>query len=515
MRRLLALALAWCLPVAAAAAPPPRPATTAVLQADRPGAKVDRHIFGQFVEHLGRGVYDGIWVGEDSPIPNVRGYRLDVVTALKALNVPVIRWPGGCFAEYYHWRDGIGPRAKRPVRLNSKWGNVEESNAFGTHEFMDFAELIGADAYVAGNIGSGSPGELADWVEYMTSASRSTLAQERRANGRDQPWRLPYVGIGNELSNCGGSMRPAYAADVYRQFQTFLRPPQPVFRIATGPYEDEFDWTETMMREAGAKMDGLAFHYYTVPGGYDHQRPAVSASEDDWADTLAQAVRMEPLIARHAAIMDKYDSQKRVALVVDEWGPMYAEAPDGPPFTFRSTLRDAIVAALTLNIFVHHADRVRFAAIAQMINAGAAMAQTDGARMVLRPSYYVFLMYRPFQDGLALPLAIHGPDYRHGGVAMPAVQGAAVRGADGAIHVALVNVDPTAPAGVALDVTGAQLGKASGEILTAARIDAQNSFDVPDAVRPMPFADFRLAGTRLTATLPPHSVTMLHLGSAR
>ena len=509
------LTAAALVPAAVPAAGPAPFSATATLDAGEPGPKVDRHIFGQFVEHLGRGVYDGIWVGQGSSIPNVRGIRSDVVAALRELRVPMIRWPGGCFAEYYRWRDGIGPRGKRPVRVNFKWGGVEESNAFGTHEYFDLAGQLGADAYVAGNIGSATPAELSDWVEYITSPTRSTLAQERRANGRKQPWRLPFVGIGNEVSNCGGSMRPDYAADVYRRFQTFLFAPPSMQRIATGPYEDEYDWTETMMRRAGDKMDALSFHYYTMPGGFRNKIPALSTDPDKWALTLSEAVRMDPLIARHKAIMDRYDPAKRVTLAVDEWGPWYRDEPGEPPFTFQNTIRDALVAALTINILVRHADRVRIAAIAQMVNVGSPMAFTRGPRMVLTPTYHVFRLYRPFQDAIAIPLAIKSPAYRQGKVTITAVQGSAVRDPGGRLHVALVNVDPVRGAEMSVAIAGFAAGRVTGETVAADRLDAHNDFDRPDAVKPVPFTGARLSGGRLIASLLPGSVTMLQLEAAK
>ncbi len=508
-----ALLLAVGVVPASAAGPAARPAAVAAtLRADLPGPTVHRYVFGQFIEHLGRGVYDGIWVGPNSPIPNVRGYRADVLGALRELRVPLIRWPGGCYAEYYHWRDGIGPAAKRPVRINGKWGGVEESNAFGTHEFMDFAEMVGADAYIQANVGTGTPGEMTDWLEYITSASNSTLANQRRANGRAQPWRVPIIGIGNELSNCGGSMRPIYAADVYKQFQTFLWGPNAPFKIATGPFEDEYDWTTTMMREAGAKMDALALHYYVVPGGHEKKAAAVSASETDWAEALSLAGRMDELIVKHTAIMDRYDPGKRVALSIDEWGPWYRDDnADRKPFTFQLTLRDAMIAAVTFNIFVHHADRVRVAAIAQMINVGGSMAFTQGNRMVLTPMYHAFHMYRDFQDGVMLPLEIASPSFRRGAYSVASVQGSAVRGKDGRVHLALVNLHPTESIAVSLRVQGAAAVRGNGTILTADRIDAFNSFDAPKRVAPAPFSDFRMVGDALSATLPPHALVVIDL----
>src|SRR5438874_1687688 len=179
---------------------------SATIDARAPGVRIAPEIYGQFSEQLGEGITGGIWVGEDSSIPNIRGYRSDVVKALQELHVPVLRWPGGCYADTYHWRDGVGAREQRPVTLNRWWGNNEESNAFGTHEYFDFAELIGARTFLSVNVGTGTTSEAKDWVEYVTSGSRSHLAQLRRANGRQEPWRIDYAGIGNEAWGCGGNL---------------------------------------------------------------------------------------------------------------------------------------------------------------------------------------------------------------------------------------------------------------------------------------------------------------------
>ncbi|MDR6139187.1 hypothetical protein QE438_002491 [Pseudoxanthomonas sp. SORGH_AS 997] len=328
------------------------------LQADQPGPQVSRNVFGQFAEHLGTGIYGGIWVGEDSKISNTRGYRNDVLAALRALEVPQLRWPGGCFADDYHWRDGIGPRKDRPVRINSNWGGVEEDNAFGLHEFMGLAELIGAAPYIAGNVGSAPPSEMAQWLEYMT-ATHGSLAAERAANGHPAPWTVPYFGIGNELWGCGGNMRPEYTVDVYRRYQTFLRPQpgQTLFRIAPGPNEDDTTLTETLMRGAGRYIDGLSLHYYTIPpSGWPPRASSTTFDEAGWIQTLSRALLMDDYLARHSAIMDKYDPQRRVALVVDEWGTWYAPLPGTNPgfLQQQNTLRDALVASVTLDVFTAH-----------------------------------------------------------------------------------------------------------------------------------------------------------------
>ena len=510
--RLLAVAL---LSIGAAAAKPSGGAQL-VLRADRPGSTIDKNIFGQFSEHLGSGIYGGIWVGPDSDISNTDGYRNDVLAALKALHVPVLRWPGGCFADLYHWRDGIGPQGKRPVRLNPNWGGVEESNQFGLHEFMGFAKAIGADAYVNGNVGTGSPREMADWVEYMTSPSHSALADERRANGRAEPWHVPWLAIGNEAWGCGGNMRPEYYADLLRQYATFIDAPadnKPKL-VASGGLPDDFRWTQIVMASAGRLIDAYSLHYYNFPaGGWNDKGPATGFDEALWAKTMAGALRMDTLIRKHAAIMDKYDPKKRIALVVDEWGNWYDPQPGSNPafLTQQNTLRDALTTAITFNIFVRHADRVRMANIAQMVNVLQAMILTDGPRMVKTPTYYAFQMYVPFQDATALPLTVNAPVYCVGTVCVPCVSAAAARGSDGTVHVALVNLNATRPTRVFVHIDGLSATSVGGEVLTAQTMDAANTFDAPDRVKPVPFAGAALRGGTLFATLPEKSVVMLSL----
>jgi alpha-N-arabinofuranosidase len=486
------------------------------VSASTPGPVIDRHIFGQFAEHLGHGIYGGVWVGKDSPIPNTDGYRNDVMAALRELKVPVIRWPGGCFADGYDWRDGIGPAAQRPVRVNTNWGGVDDPNSFGTHEFMDFAERVGADAYVAGDIGSAPPRDLSQWVEYITSPSQSRLAQLRRANGRDQPWKLPFVGVGNEVWGCGGHMRAEYAADVYRRYQTFINVPpgQKVAKIASGPNGDDYAFTDTMMRLAGDDMDGLSLHYYTIPTGeWAHKGSATEFSEAEYIATLKRALKMDEIIARTSAIMDKYDPTKRVALVVDEWG-VWTDVQPGtnPGFLYQqNSLRDALVAAATLNIFAHHADRVRMANIAQMVNVLQAMILTDGPRMVLTPTYHVFDMYKDFQDAQELPVTLNTPTYSYASVSIPAVQAMAARGKDGIVRLALVNLDPDAPVDLTVNLPGLTLTSARGQILTAPAVTTLNTFENPDLVRPQPFVGAHVTAGVIGMRLPEKSVIVLEL----
>ncbi|QUD90330.1 alpha-N-arabinofuranosidase [Phenylobacterium montanum] len=486
-----------------------------VLHADRPGPKIARDIYGQFSEHLGDGVYGGLWVGPDSKIPNTRGFRNDVVAALKALNVPVLRWPGGCFADSYHWRDGIGPRDKRPVTLNG-WGLVEEPNAVGLHEFMDLAQMIGAQVYVNGNLGTGAPGEMADEVEYITSPSRSTLAEQRRANGRRGPWPLAWFAIGNEPWGCGGNMRPEYYADQVRQRAMFLRMPDDdkAKIIASGGQPDDLHWTETVMASAGKQIDGYTLHYYTIPSdSWEHKGSATGFDETAWISTIAHALRMDDFITRHSAVMDRYDPEKRVALVVDEWGNWYDPEPGTNPAFLQqqNTLRDAVTAALTLNIFHRHADRVRMAEIAQTVNVLQAMILTKGDQMVLTPSYHVFDLYRPFQDAAELPVEIQSPPYVHGGISVPGVDASAGRSPDGSIHLALVNPNPESAVHAEVRLEGAFGRQLDGRVLTAPQMDAANTFGRPDRVRPQPFKAARLAGDVLMVDLPAKSVVVLDL----
>jgi alpha-N-arabinofuranosidase len=477
------------------------------------GARIAPEIFGQFAEQLGSGITGGIWVGEDSAIPNVRGYRSDVVDALKELQVPVVRWPGGCYGDIYRWRDGIGPRASRPVTLNKWWGNVEEHNQFGTHEFFDFAELIGAKAYLSVNVGSADPSEAKDWVEYVTYAGHSRLSDLRRANGRDKPWQLAYIGIGNETWGCGGNMTAEENAGVYRRFATFLDQGSkgPVL-VAAGPSDFNYRWTEVLMDTSRKQLGAISLHYYTLPtGNWSKKGAAIAFPESEWASTFKRTRAMDEMIREHGARMDKFDPDKKIGLDVDEWGTWYDPTPgtNGAYLVQENTLRDALLAGLNLNIFMRHADRVHMANIAQMVNVLQATLQTDGPKMVKTASYWAFWMYRPFQGASALPVTVQSPDYVVGDVSQAAVDVAAARGEGGAIHVALVNVDPNQSADLTLAVAGA--GKAEGQILTGPAMDTRNSFDTPDTLRPRPFAGAMLKDGKLTLRLPPKSLVVLRL----
>ncbi|SFN81166.1 alpha-N-arabinofuranosidase [Sphingomonas sp. OK281] len=493
------------------------PTVTATLQADKPGAVVHRDVFGQFAEHLGHGIYGGIWVGKNSRIPNDGGYRRDVLDALKAINVPMVRWPGGCFGDEYHWRDGIGATKARPTKVNTNWGGVNEDNAFGTHEYFGLMDRLGASTYVSANVGSAPPSETAQWVEYMTAAKGTTvLAKERERNGHAAPWKIQYLGIGNELWGCGGNMRAEYAADLTNRYAQFAKSANgPMLKIASGPSDSNYEWTEAMMRIAGKNIDGLALHYYTRPRDKDwkDKGAAIGFPEREWASTMSHTLEMEEFITKHSAIMDKYDLAKRVMLAVDEWGTWYDPTPGSNPgfLEQQNSLRDAVVAGLNLNIFAHHADRVRMAAIAQMVNVLQAMLLTDGAKMVKTPTYWVFDLYKPWQGATSLPIQVTSPWYHKDEVAVPAVSASAVRDAAGQVHVALVNLDPNRAMPVSVSLAGLQATQASGRIITGTAMDAHNSFDAPDTVVPQPFTGAQVAGGNLTLTVPAKSVLVLDL----
>jgi len=487
----------------------------AVLHADQPGPVISRNIYGQFAEHLGHCIYEGLWVGADSPIPNTRGIRNDVVAALKKLNLPVLRWPGGCFADEYHWRDGIGPSEKRPSMINTHWGGLVENNHFGTHEFFDLCEQLGTEPYICGNVGSGTVQEMMEWVEYMTSDADSPMANLRRQNGRDKPWKLTYFGVGNESWGCGGSMRPEYYADEFRRYNTFAKnyPGNKLYRIACGSNGEDYNWTEVLMKNAGKQMDGLSLHYYTLPtGDWKKKGSATDFTEEDYIATLRRTVRMDEIISKHAAIMDKFDEKKRVGLVVDEWGTWYDVEPGtNPGFLYQqNSLRDAMVAALNFNIFHRHADRVAMANVAQMINVLQAMILTDKEKMVLTPTYHVFEMYKVHQGATFLPLDLQ-PATPASSSALPPFLTTASRDAAGLIHVSVVNPDLHHPLTLRCQLAGATPKAVSGRILTAPTISTCNTFTVPNAVQPANYSGATIVAGMLELTLPAKSIVVLEL----
>jgi len=484
-----------------------------VIHVDQGSLQINRNIYGHFSEHLGNCIYGGLWVGEDSPIPNTRGIRNDVVQALKRIKIPVLRWPGGCFADEYHWKDGIGPREKRPTIINTHWGMVTENNHFGTHEFMDLCEQLETEPYICGNVGSGQIQEMQEWVEYMTSGGQSPMTDLRRQNGREEPWKIKYWGVGNENWGCGGNMRPEYYADLYRHFQTYLRnfPGNRLFKIACGSHSSYYEWTRVLMREAGRQMNGLSFHYYCGSG--KKSRSATQFEEEDWFAQIQRALEMDDLLTAHSAIMDEYDKEKRVGLMVDEWGAWHEVEPGtNPGFLYQqNSLRDAMVAALTFNIFHQHCDRVKMANIAQMVNVLQAVVLTDGPKMLLTPTYHVFDLFKVHQDATWLPTELISEDYQFGRDKIPALQASASKDAGGKIHLSLCNFDPTRARDLTAVLQGAEAKQVSGQILTADIITAHNTFDNPEVVKPESFSGASLQGNRISLTMPPKSIVVLEV----
>jgi alpha-N-arabinofuranosidase len=508
---------------ATGAAPANATDTVAVsIDLSKPGPRIDRNIFGQFAEHLGTGIYEGVWVGPGSPIPNTRGIRNDVVAALRALKVPNVRWPGGCFADEYHWRKGIGKN--RAATLNPNWGGVIEPNSFGTHEFMDFLDQIGSEAFISINVGSGTPQEAAEWLEYLTTDQPTALGTERAQNGRPAPYKIAYLGIGNESWDCGGNMTPEYylrQLTIYsrfvRNFNPAQRDEQRMLRIAVGPGGGGArwtEWTETIMkawqgRQWSWDMEGLSLHNYTVikwPPAY----ASVGFGEKEYAEILGKTLEMDGLIEKHSAIMDMYDPEKKIALVVDEWGAWYAKLPGSKDgfLAQQNSQRDAVLASLNLNIFARRAERVRMANIAQMVNVLQAMILTDKEKMVLTPTYHVFKMYVPFQDATLVPVGFDAGRYTQGDVRLPRVDAIAAKDAAGKLWLAVTNVDPNRPATIEASLPGLRPRSAAGQTLAAPKVDSVNTFEAPSTVVPKPIAA-KLQGGALSLRLEPKSVTVI------
>ncbi|NLT12626.1 MAG: alpha-N-arabinofuranosidase [Clostridiaceae bacterium] len=467
---------------------------------------IDKNIYGHFSEHLGRCIYDGIFVGKDSPIPNVNGMRTDVVEAMKRIKLPVLRWPGGCFADEYHWRDGIGENRRRMV--NTVWGDVVEDNSFGTHEFMELCRQVGCEPYVNINVGSGTVREMAEWVEYTNSNGDSTIVRERQANGHNEPFNVKYWGIGNENWGGGGNMRPEYYADVYRQFQTYCRTygDNVPYKIACGPSDNNYEWTEVLMRNAGNYMDALTLHYYVFPKAWADKGSATEFDDALYLETLRKANLMDEYITGHSAIMDRYDPNRRVALLVDEWGCWHNVEPGtNPAFLYQqNAMRDAMVAALSLNIFNRHCGRVRMTNIAQVVNVLQSIILTDGDKMILTPTYHVFDMYKGHMDAELLKCMLECPKYENGldKLSVSASQ------KDGVITMTIANfTDETS-----VTIEGIHAQDVSARILSAMP-RSHNTFENPNQVSPESFEDIVMSENGATLTMPAYSIVSLSFTS--
>jgi alpha-L-arabinofuranosidase len=477
---------------------------------------IERNIYGHFSEHLGRCIYDGFWVADSLNVPKKGRIRLDIVEALKKIQIPNLRWPGGCFADEYHWRDGVGPSAQRPKMVNTNWGGVVEDNSFGTNEFMELCSLLGCEPYISANVGSGTVEEMSKWVEYFNFDGESPMANERKKNGHPQPYNVHFWGIGNEAWGCGGEMTPEYYADVFRRYASYAKnyPNARLRKVASGANSGDYHWTETLMKNIPAGMMwGTGLHYYTVPtGNWSHKGSATSFDEKEYFGTMKNCLRMEEFVTKHSAIMDKYDSAKRIALAVDEWG-IWTDVEPGtnPAFLYQqNSLRDALVAGTTLNIFNNHADRVRLANLAQTVNVLQALVLTKGAQMLLTPTYYVFDLYKVHQNAKLIPVQFNSPDYVNGDQKIPALNISASKDSAGAVHVSLVNIDANKSITVHTTIEG-NWRSVSGRILSSDKINDYNSFDQASKVIIKPFNGAKLSGNKLTVDLPAKSVVVIEL----
>ena len=505
-----------------------------VVNAKSVKSKIDKNIYGHFSEHLGRCIYDGFYVGENSDIPNVNGLRLDIIEAMKKIKTPVLRWPGGCFADEYHWKDGIGPKEKRPSMINTHWGGVVEDNSFGTHEFFDLCEKIGCEPYICGNVGSGTVQEMSEWIEYMTFDGKSPMADLRRENGREKPWKLKYFGVGNENWGCGGRMRAEYYADEVNRYNTYARDygENKLYRIGAGPRNENYHWTEELMKHSGLFLDAIALHYYTrigdkvvmvhdVDGNERYLRneensrgSATDFKEDAWFGIMKSTLHTDTIVKKHSAIMDKYDPKKQIGLMVDEWGTWWDEEPGtvrGHLYQ-QNTLRDAFVASLTLDVFHKYTDRIKMTNIAQIANVLQSMILTKEDKMVLTPTYHVFEMYKVHQDATYLPLELNCErkvvrDDR----IVPMVSATASRDANGFIHISLSNVDLQESQEIELNLGEVKAKSVTGRILTANNIGDYNSFEKPSVVAPKEFTGAKVNKGSLKVTLPAKSIVVLEV----
>jgi len=480
-----------------------------VVNVSNKKSKINKEIYGHFSEHLGRCIYEGLYVGEDSKIPNKNGMRTDVVEALKEMKLPLLRWPGGCFADEYHWKDGIGPKENRKRMINTHWGGVLEDNSFGTHEFMELCEQIGCEPYINGNLGSGTVQEMSEWVEYLTFEGVSPMADLRAKNDRKEAWNVKFFGVGNENWGCGGNMTPEHYANEYRRYQTYTRNygENKLYKVACGPNSDDYNWCDTVMRIAHLHMDALSLHYYTIDKNWQDKGSATEFDEKSWYNTLKKALYMEELVTRHSKIMDKYDPDKRVALAVDEWGCWFnVEHGTNPGFLYQqNTMRDALVAGITLDIFNKHCDRVRIANIAQLVNVLQSVILTEGEKMLLTPTYHVFNMYKCHQDATLVDSFVETEEV---GVEEAKVQNlheSASIDTEGKLNITINNLSITDSYDVNSILIDMVVKSVQAEILTN-KMGAFNTFEHSNIVQIVEFTDFQVTDKGIDFKIPPCSI---------
>lgn len=495
-----------------------------VINQNKKVSKINKEIYGHFSEHLGRCIYEGLYVGENSPIENVNGMRTDVVNALKEMRVPLLRWPGGCFADEYHWMDGIGPKEKRKKIINTHWGGVVEDNSFGTHEFFELCRQLGCKTYINGNLGSGSVREMSEWIEYMTFEGLSPMAELRAKNGHEEAWKVDYFGVGNENWGCGGNMNPDFYANEYRRYQTYVRDYKEghkIQKICCGANVDDYEWTREVLATCFKHslpfqhgfMDGLSLHYYVHPEGWEIKGSATEFDQKVWYKTMSKTLFMEELIRRHATIMDEYDPDKTIAMIVDEWGTWFTCEPGtNPGFLYQqNTMRDALVAGITLNLFNKHSDRIKMANIAQMVNVLQSVILTEGEKMIKTPTYHVFNMYKYHQDAMLIDSSIEtetiGIEEEY---MVPNLTESVSLDAEGVMHITVTNLSVEKSCDIDAVIVDTKITQITGEILTN-EMHAMNTFEEPETVHTEVFEGAELTEQGLKFTIPACSVIHLAL----
>lgn len=478
-------------------------------------AQIRPEIYGHFSEHLGRCIYEGIYVGKDSSIPNENGIRKDVVEAFRNINVPVIRWPGGCFAEEYHWKDGVGPLEARKKIVNVNWGGVIEDNSFGTHEFMDLCRQVGCKPYINGNVGSGTVQEMSEWLQYMTSDG-TPMAEWRKENGQEDAWKMEFLGVGNENWGCGGNMSPEDYATEYTKYQSFCREynGNKLCRIACGPSSADYNWMEVMMKKITSGWGdntiagGIDLHYYTMPIWPDTD----SATEFDdklHYSTMDSAYYLDELLTRHTEIMNRYDPENKVGLVIGEWGCWHSvENGTNPAFLYQqNAMRDALVAAIELNIFNRHCKRVMMANLAQSVNVLQSVLLTEGDKLIKTPTYHVFDLYKEHQNGVEVYCYTDNDKAIEEGKAPMISSSASVK--EEKMTITLTNCSLEEEAEIVCDIMHFNAAKVRARILHA-DTHAFNDFDHPsDVVINEYNVDYE--NGKLNLIMPPCSVVEIRL----
>ncbi|MFO0907561.1 MAG: alpha-L-arabinofuranosidase C-terminal domain-containing protein [Isosphaeraceae bacterium] len=491
----------------------PAPGASVTIALEEPIATIRPALYGQFTEHIGGVIYDGVWVGPNSKVPNINGIRKALVEHVRALGPIMIRWPGGCFADKYHWRDGIGPRDKRPRRFG-RWREDIESNQFGTHEFLEFCRLCGATPYLAANVGMGTAEEFQSWVEYCNAPAGSTsLADERVANGDRDPFRVRYWGVGNESWGCGGKFTPEDYCREYRKFTEWVPSfGTDLYLIAAGPNGNDVEWTRRFFDRwadyARAPIHGWAPHYYCGTTGH-----ALKFTQDQWYEMLFKANKMEALIVDQWAALAKHDPKHAIKLVIDEWGAWHPAGTEINPrhlFEQMGCLRDALVAALTLDTFNRHAEKIDIGCVAQLVSNIHSLFLADGDKFVATPNYHVFAMYRPHQNGKSVRMVTEAEDvsFRAGGKNGSIVRvagSASVR--DRVVTLTLVHTHATEPIEVEVKLKGGSASEVRRTVLTHTTLNAHNTFEAPNTVVPSSADEPGLKGDVLRVTLPPASVS--------